>query len=202
MTLASDIGAMLDPVINAFTGQLRTSLDGHAVTAYLSGSSQMVEWGRTKLTDRPIFHEGPPMPQATRYARRRGAQMVTRMNAETKERLARVISDGIQNKRGIPGLQADIRREFSDMSTKRARVIARTETADALEESFLERGKAMGVTGKRWVTVGDSEVSDACRANQGEGDVAFDHVFSSGDTRPPQHPNCRCALAPVMLETQ
>ncbi len=196
MTLASDISEMLDPVINAFTGQLNASLNGHATTAYLSGSSQMVEWGRTKLTDRPIFHEGPPMPQATRYAERRAARMVTRMNRETKKRLAHVISDGIKNKRGVPGLAADIRREFGDMATKRARVIARTETADALEQAFEERGKAMGVTGKRVVT---SDPCPICTANEAEGTVPMDHVFSSGDARPPFHPNCRCALAPVML---
>ena len=108
-----------------------------------------------------------------------------------------VIENGIKEKRGIPGLARDIRKQFEDMSRSRAEMIARTETADTLEQAFVDRSKAMGVTGKQWVTHDPCEI---CEANEAEGVVPIDHVFSSGHERPPAHPNCRCALAPVMME--
>jgi hypothetical protein len=75
-------------------------------------------------------------------------------------------------------------------------MIARTETADALEQAFMDRSKAMGVTGKEWIT---HDPCPICEENGAEGVVPIDHIFSSGDERPPAHPNCRCALAPVMI---
>jgi len=194
----SDITDVLDPIIDSFSRSLTANVAGHSTEGYLAGSAQMIAWGRTKFKDLPIFYEGPPMEQAVQYANRHAAQMVTQMDQETKQRLAKVIGDGIKNKRGVPGLTADIRKTFTDMKANRAPVIARTETADALEQSFMDRSKDMGVTGKRWVTFNPCEI---CQANEGEGDVPIDHTFSSGDTRPPAHPNCQCALAPVMLET-
>jgi len=74
-------------------------------------------------------------------------------------------------------------------------MIARTESADALEQAFMDRAGDMGINGKEWVTFDPCEI---CEANEAEGVVPLDHVFSSGDLRPPAHPNCRCALAPVM----
>ncbi len=196
----SDITDLLDPIIDSFSRALTATVAGHSTEGYLAGSVQMVRWGRRNLPPFTLPFEGPPMDQAVRYATRHSAQAVKGIDKETRRRLAKVIGDGIKNKRGVPGLTADIRRTFTDMKASRAPAIARTETADALEESFMDRSKDMGVTGKRWVTVGDAEVDDRCAANEAEGVVPLDHVFSSGHTRPTVHPNCRCALAPVMLE--
>jgi len=55
----------------------------------------------------------------------------------------------------------------------------------------------MGVTGKEWVATDPCPI---CEENEVEGVVPIDHIFSSGDARPPAHPNCRCALAPAMLK--
>ena len=156
----SEITDLLDPVIRAFSAQLETTLTGAATTTYLTGSAQMIAWGRANLPAQAF--EGPPQSQAVQYARTRSARMVKNIDATTRDRLARTISNGIKNKRGIPGLQADIRKVFGDMATHRANMIARTETAEALEQSFLDRSKDMGVTGKRWVTVGDAAVTPEC----------------------------------------
>ena len=193
----SEITDLLDPIIDAFSSALTANVAGHSTEGYLAGSAQMIAWGRGNPPAFTLPFEGPPMEQAIRYANRHAATAVRGINEETRRRLAQVIGDGIKNKRGIPGLTADIRKTFTDMKTSRAPVIARTETADALEQSFMDRSKDMGVTGKRWVTFNPCEI---CEANEAEGDVPIDHTFSSGDERPPAHPNCRCALAPVMLE--
>ena len=193
----SEITDLLDPIIDAFSSSLTANVAGHTTEGYLAGSAQMIAWGRRTLPPFTLPFEGPPMEQAIRYANRHAATAVRGINEETRRRLAQVIGDGIKNKRGIPGLTADIRKTFTDMKANRAPVIARTESADALEQAFMDRSKDMGVTGKRWVTFNPCEI---CEANEAEGDVPIDHTFSSGDERPPAHPNCRCALAPVMLE--
>jgi len=195
MTLGEDIEDILDPILRTFSGSLNYKLNGYAVTAYLQGSAQMVEWGKT-LGGKPIYFEGPPIQQAVSYAEKHCAKLVTRMDDETKTRLAKIISDGIENKRGIPGLARDIKAEFADMTRNRSVMIARTETNDALSSGSLERMQDMGIDGKEWVTFDPCEI---CEANEAEGVVSIDHVFSSGHVRPPAHPRCRCALAPARL---
>jgi hypothetical protein len=39
---------------------------------------------------------------------------------------------------------------------------------------------------------------DLCAPNDGQV-VTLGEAFDSGDTEPPAHPNCRCALLPVIL---
>lgn len=198
MPLSSDIDDVLDPILAQFQGPLETELAGELAEAYLQGDAQMVAWGRTKAGI-PIAYEGPPIQKAIDWSAKHGAKLVTRMVEETKQQLAQVISDGIKNKRGIPGLARDIRGEFTKMSRYRSQLIAKTETANALGEAFTDRGKAMGITGKRWVTVGDDRVSDGCLENEAAGDIPFDKPFPSGDMTPPRFPGCRCATAPVMM---
>lgn len=199
MPLSSDVSDYIDPILIAFTDNLQARLGGHVVGIYLRGSAQMLQWGRTKLTDRPVYYEGPPIKQAIAYANKHCAKLVTQMNEETKKRLAEVISRGIEEKRGIPGLARDIRKEFDDMTRYRSELIAQTETNDALSAASLDRMKDMEVSGKEWVTVGDDRVSEICMENEAAGIISVDQPFPSGHMRPPGHVSCRCALAPAML---
>ena len=198
MPLAADIYALLGPLIQSFSPRLDLTVKGHAVSGYLRGASEMEKYGTTKL-GRPVFTEGPPMQQATRYATRRGARLVTQMDKVTRKRLARTVSDAIKNKRGVDGLARDLRRTFSDMATNRSRTIARTETADALQQGMMDRSKAMGVTGKKWIPTDPCII---CQANAAVGAIPMKEPFPSGDQRVPAHPNCRCATAPVMLKVK
>jgi len=171
-------------------------MNGYLVTVYLRGSAEMLEWGRTKTTDMPIYHEGPPMRQAMTYAQKRTAMLVKGINNETREQMRGVIEYAIKNKRGIAGLSRDLRKQFSTMGKVRAKMIARTETCDALESAFIDRAKDMKVTGKEWIVTDPCPI---CEENGNAGVIPIDKPFPSGDMRPPAHPNCRCALAPVML---
>jgi SPP1 gp7 family putative phage head morphogenesis protein len=192
---------ILEPILITFKTRLQTTILNHAVTAYLNGSAQMIEFGRTLTTDRPIFFEGPPMQQAINFANKYAARMVTKMDTETKDRLAKVIGDAIENKRGIDGLARDIRREFEDMTKVRSELIARTETNEALSSGSFSRMKGLGITGKSWLTVGDDRVRDAHRLNEEAGVIPYDQPFPSGDMHPPGVDgfNCRCVLVPEML---
>ncbi len=194
--MAGDIYDFFDEILVLFDETIRTRIAGHLMTAYLSGSAQTMRWANATKLGGVIVQpfEGPPIQQAISYAEKRCATLVRRLDGmpgvideETRARFTKVISDGIKNKRGIPGLQADLRKEFTDMSTRRAQTIARTETADALGESFVERAKAMGITGKQWMVTGDP--CDLCQDNADDGPIPIEDAFSSGDMHEPGHPN-------------
>ena len=149
----------------------------------------MMEWAG-------VPYEGPPMQQAINYASKRAGWLIKNMNTETISQLKTVISNGIANKRGVPGITSDLRHAFTDMSKSRAQMIARTETSDALGEAFMDRAKEMNIEAIEWVT---SEPCPICAGNEGDGVIPIDQAFSSGHDRPPAHPNCRCAVAPARL---
>ena len=197
MSLPADINDFLEPILRTFENQLTADVQGHLVTGYLKGSAEMLEWGRTKTTDMPIYHEGPPMRQAMTYAQKRAATLTTNMNDETREQIRGIIEHAIKEKRGIPGLSRDLRKQIVSMGKSRARMIARTETADALQNAFMDRAKDLKVTGKEWVV---TDPCPTCEENGNAGVIAINKPFPSGDMRPPAHPNCRCALAPVMIK--
>jgi len=210
MPLDKDIDNAINPLIKSFDSTLKTTVNGHLVETYVSGSAETISWGKTK-GGIPITYEGPPISQAISWAEKRGAELVTEMGPETKRRLAHTISSSIERKRGIPGtaqdirkwaeeLNKDVKKTLVDMSRYRSQLIARTETANALSQASLDRMDDMGIEGKEWVTAGDSLVSPECSANEGEGVIPVNQAFSSGAMAPPQHPNCRCAVAPAILK--
>jgi SPP1 gp7 family putative phage head morphogenesis protein len=120
------------------------------------------------------------------------------------------------------GIRADVRdaiaegwtnKELADklvdsyaFSAERAMVIARTETNRASNAGALNGYRESGVVGqKQWLTAEDDRVSEECEANGSAGEnqdgvIDLNDDFPSGDEAPPVHPNCRCAIAPVITE--
>jgi len=197
-SIASESGNILDPILATFNEKLIADIGGQIAEIYFSGSAEMITWGQTKAGV-PIAYEGPPISQAIDWAEKHSATLVKGMDEETKRRLAHAISQGIETKRGIPGLARDIRTEFADMSRYRSELIARTETSNALSQASLDRMKDMGIEGKEWITAGDDLVSPECEANEAEGVIPANQTFSGGVMAPPQHPDCRCTVAPARI---
>jgi hypothetical protein len=92
---------------------------------------------------------------------------------------------------------------FSDA---RAVMIARTELNRADNAGNMIGYRASGVvTGKVWLAGNegaDGDACDDCEANAEEGMIDLNEEFGSGDDAPPAHPNCRCAVAPVIAEEE
>jgi len=198
-SLASDTGNILDPLLKTFDATLTTEVSGEIAETYLSGSAEMISWGKTKAGV-PIAFEGPPIGEAVEWAEKRGATLVAEMDVETKRRLGKTISDGIKNKRGVPGLARDIRGDFENMSKYRSELIAKTETRSALFQSSQDRMIDMGITGKEWVlgSGGAEGNCPLCQANASVGVIAVNSDFPN-----PQgsiHPGCTCAIAPAVLK--
>ena len=195
LTLQNEIQGVLDPIIGSVRSTIEVQWRGHLVRMYIRGVAQMTSWGLTQ-SGLPIVFEGPPIQDAIAYAENRGAVMVTQMEAETQRRLARVISNAIKNKRGVEGMARDIKQSMVDMGRDRSRMIARTESNDALSQAFLDRGKRLGVASSEWIP--RFPLDEDCLINARAGLVKLGTPFPSGHLRPPAHPNCECALAPSM----
>ncbi|GAG06408.1 unnamed protein product, partial [marine sediment metagenome] len=118
-SLDSETRGFLDPMLATFSKAIEAEIAGQLAEIYISGQAEMITWGVTK-GGIPIAFEGPPISNAVSWAGKHSATMVTQMDIETKRRLAQVVSDGIANKRGVPGLARDIRNSFDNMSKYRS----------------------------------------------------------------------------------
>jgi len=78
----------------------------------------------------------------------------------------------------------------------RALTIAVTEQNRAMSLASMQNYKNYGVEKVEW---SGANPCDLCAPNEGQV-VALGEQFESGDTEPPVHPNCRCALLPVINE--
>jgi len=196
--LGEDTRDILDPLLANFDETLTTQINGHLAEIYVSGQAEMITWGKTK-GGIPIAYEGPPISQAINWAEKHGAQLVTQMDEETKRRLAKLVSDGIANKRGVPGLARDIKNDFANMTRYRSQLIAKTETRQALFTASHDNMVAMDIDGKEWVLgAGGAEGNcEYCEANAAVGVIPVNQEFPNpeGDI----HPGCTCAIAPGRL---
>ena len=197
-SVGSDTGNIIDPILKTLQADLIRILKGHLSTVYGVGSAEVIAWGKTK-GGIPISFEGPPISQAVDWAEKYTATLVKGIDEETKKRLAYTISQGIENKRGIPGLARDIRNEFADMTKYRSELIAKTETRQALFQASHDRMIDMSIDGKEWVlgSGGADGNCDDCIANASVGVIPVDQDFPipEGDI----HPGCTCAIAPARL---
>jgi SPP1 gp7 family putative phage head morphogenesis protein len=95
---------------------------------------------------------------------------------------------------------ADLARELRQLgetlSSSRADVIARTETATAYSRGSLLAFEESGVVSAVEWLAGPDEC-DICQPLSGTR-VALGEPFADGILHPPLHPNCRCALAPIV----
>jgi SPP1 gp7 family putative phage head morphogenesis protein len=80
-----------------------------------------------------------------------------------------------------------------------AETVAITETARAMSAATQATYQANRVQRKSWLLAPDQRVCPTCSANAAQGAIDTTDRFASGDMYPPAHPNCRCALMPVIV---
>jgi SPP1 gp7 family putative phage head morphogenesis protein len=108
------------------------------------------------------------------------------------DRLGTALADALAL--GLSGRRAAKLIQDSVSDPARALTIAITETNRAISRATIERYQQFGLEQMEWVT---SDPCDKCVLNEGKV-VNVGATFPSGDTQPPVHPNCRCALLPVV----
>lgn len=109
----------------------------------------------------------------------------------TVEVLARELAAGVEAGESTAQLTARLRTTLGDSA--RAEMIARTEVARAQTVATLDTYRENNMGGRRWLAASDAEAD--CAGLNGT-TVAMDDEFPGGD--PPLHPNCRCAIVPVL----
>ena len=141
---------------------------------------------------------GVTAEMAARYSLEEGAQMLRGVAATTRDGVAELVAQAVENGRGVGALRQAIE-ENHLFSRSRARMVARTETADALGEGSMQSALEQGRDEKHWRTQGsDVDGGDGegpCISNEAQGWIGVRSAFSSGQMRVPAHPNCRCVVS-------
>jgi len=117
-----------------------------------------------------------------------------------KDKLIGIITDGVREGSSVPEISTAIRDTFADYSKTQADVIVRTEVASAASSAQIDAWKQTGeVEGKEWI------VTDPCpECEPYDGEIVslsknFYGASEFADGDPPLHPNCRCAIVPVLV---
>lgn len=192
MSKEKKIEKALEPVIQRLSPILMSAMIDELVAIYTQGWRDMGKYGQ-KTVGFQIAFDVPPYDEALDWATKHCAKLVTKIDDETKTRIAQAVSKAIDEGQGISGLSKTIRDEIMDMSKYRSQMIARTETANALQVASLDTAKKMGATHKEWVA--EPDACEICLSNDAEGPIPVSQAFRSGDMNPASHPNCRCGLA-------
>ena len=101
------------------------------------------------------------------------------------------LRQGIADKLG-----ADVSKLMSD--SQRALIIAQTEMSRAVSVASRAEYEQAGIEMVEWLV---ADPCDICAENADVSPIPIDEEFPSGDTEPPAHPNCMCAIAPYVVDT-
>ena len=147
------------------------------------------------------------------YAEAHAASLSKQMNAATVREVRRIISNGITERQSIQDITKGLEQN-TVFDTRRARIVARTETARAFTEGELQAmEQSDSVAGKKWLKapMACPFCEQAAKATQ-SGPIGVRDPFLQAGTisaggrsmklpeplmAPPLHPNCRCGIRSV-----
>jgi hypothetical protein len=129
---------------------------------------------------------------AAAWAAKNAGQLIPGIDDYTIQLIADAVSEGIQEQLGVSGTASLINQILDDMTSSRAETIATTEMNAAMSEAALQKLTRLGIAYKQWIL--GPNPCEICEGNADDGAIGVDEDFSSGDARPPAHPNCECAV--------
>lgn len=129
---------------------------------------------------------------AAAWAAKNAGQLIPGIDDYTIQLIADAVSEGIKEQLGVSGTASLINQILDDMSSTRAETIATTEMNAAMSEAALQKLTRLGIAYKQWIL--GPNPCEICEGNADDGAISVDEDFSSGDARPPAHPNCECAV--------
>jgi len=121
---------------------------------------------------------------------------IDKYSKEKQTELRSILTEGIQRGDSVTTIANQIREAFK-ITAYRSELIARAETIKAYNWSTREAIKAGAVTKRyKWITARDDRVDQHCKKLEGK-------MFDVNDPNSPMpvtdtHPNCRCAIVPVV----
>jgi len=111
---------------------------------------------------------------------------------EMSKEIIRELTDGINAGEGMPKLSARIQKTVG-MGKTRADLMARTETINAAVDGCRVRYEQAGVKEFEYIAASDARTCDQCASHNGK-----IYKLTDNANLPPLHPNCRCAIAPII----
>jgi SPP1 gp7 family putative phage head morphogenesis protein len=115
------------------------------------------------------------------------------MTDTTLDRIGTRLADGLAVGAADTAIAQSLRDVVGD--PQRALTIAQTEMNRATSVATVDNYNELGVEQVEWFALDGCET---CEGNAEAGPIAMGEDFPSGDTEPPAHPNCRCALLPFI----
>lgn len=143
--------------------------------------------------------------RAVTWARQSAASLVRMIEPTTRDMLRTTVANALTEGWSAARLADEIAKSpaFDD---DRAMTIARSELIAAENQGNMQGYRDAASTGvrvmKEWETAGDDAVSEDCEENESVGPIDLDDDFPSGDSEPPAHPNCRCAVVPYLPDEE
>jgi SPP1 gp7 family putative phage head morphogenesis protein len=126
------------------------------------------------------------------------AQQVRKITETTRAEIQALVGRQADEGWSIQRLAEEIRTHGENISKSRAEMIARSETAAAYSKGSILAYKESGVVkAVEWLATLDDQTSEECAALHGTR-AELGKTFADGTEHPPRHPNCRCALIPVV----
>jgi hypothetical protein len=107
------------------------------------------------------------------------------------DRIGTVLAKGLEQ-----GLSAKETAKMIDAvidDPQHALVIAQTEMSRAMSVAARDSYEKANIEQVEWLV---AEGCDDCQENADASPIGIDETFPTGDSEPPAHPNCMCALAP------
>jgi hypothetical protein len=143
----------------------------------------------------------PGLPSAAALVKPRGglkqlldSRKITVANEITRTKLDRIgtalsrsLSKGDTTKETAKAINAII------ADPQHALVIAQTELSRAMSVASRDSYEEANIEQVEWLV---AEGCEDCQENADASPIGIDETFPSGDSEPPAHPNCMCALAP------
>jgi HK97 family phage portal protein len=148
------------------------------------------------------------------FIRESTLQAATSFTTSTKEAIARLLEDGRAAGLSYPKIARQIRERFAELARFEAQRLVRTEMSRAATAGTLAAYEQSGVVrAKEWWTAEDERVCPSCGGMHGKVMGVRDEYFAKDDEYeglrfsygaiqgPPLHPQCRCALLPVLTSS-
>jgi len=119
---------------------------------------------------------------------------VPEVNETTRQEMRKLMADILkQPKPDQFRLAREITKRWSDISSRRAEMIAVTEWRRMSSVAHHLEAKDSGAKYKMWLTVGDMRVCRECASYMARGQVPIDDYWFDSP-HPPAHPRCRCTV--------
>lgn len=203
---AVDLGPMTDAVA-AVADALAPVAAESASSAFAQIGVDTVDELMNRVNVRAVKQASERAAEMVGMLRLKDGSLVVNPKAEmaisdsTREMIRRIIADGLAENIGTPAI-AERLKTATAFSPERAELIAYTEVSRANSQAALDSYQEAAAVGvkikKRWLLGPNPCV--VCRANAAQGAIDLDLPFESGDTAPPAHPNCVCAVSPDVID--